>query len=199
MLGEAAVGSKHGYRHASYKRNKGTFSSWATNNEETTTTTTTTTTTVYFNEVVFSQCTGVNLAYGLLTTFSSTLTCPKHLPYKVPSLSYLLSTLLSISSWVYLSLHYHLSAVSQFSLTNTIHLSSQHDQTTSACFITSLQQCYQLPACSSHTHYFYFHLKLTPVIHLNILISLLCIFLISSTFVGHVSLPYNIAGLMYVV
>ena len=42
-------------------------------------------------------------------------------------------------------------------------------------------------------------LKLTPVIHLNILISLLCIFLISSTFVGHVSLPYNIAGLMHVV
>ena len=39
-------------------------------------------------------------------------------------------------------------------------------------------------------------LKLTPAIHLNILISLLCIFLISSTFVGHVSLPYNIAGLM---
>ena len=32
-------------------------------------------------------------------------------------------------------------------------------------------------------------LKLTPVIHLNILISLLCIFLISSIFVGHVSLP----------
>ena len=42
-------------------------------------------------------------------------------------------------------------------------------------------------------------LKLTPVIHLNILISFLCIFLISSTFVGHVSLPYNIAGLMHVV
>ena len=41
-------------------------------------------------------------------------------------------------------------------------------------------------------------LKLTPVIHLNILISL-CIFLISSTFVGHVSLPYNITGLMHVV
>ena len=42
-------------------------------------------------------------------------------------------------------------------------------------------------------------LKLTPVIHLNILISLLCIFLISSIFVAHVSLPYNIAGLMHVV
>ena len=42
-------------------------------------------------------------------------------------------------------------------------------------------------------------LKLTPVIHLNILISLLCIFHISSIFVGHVSLPYNIAGLMHVV
>ena len=49
-----------------------------------------------------------------LTTFSSTLTCPKHLPYKVPSLSYLLSTLLSISSWACLSLHHHLPAMSQF-------------------------------------------------------------------------------------
>ena len=55
-----------------------------------------------------------------------------HPPYKVPSLSYHLSTLLSISSWVYLSLHYHLPAVSQFSLTNTTHLSSQHGQTISA-------------------------------------------------------------------
>ena len=68
-------------------------------------------------------------------TFSSILTCPKHLPYKVPSFSYLLSTLLSISSWAYLSLHHHLPAVSQFSLSNTTHLSSQHDQTTSTCFI----------------------------------------------------------------
>ena len=42
-------------------------------------------------------------------------------------------------------------------------------------------------------------LKLTPAIHLNILISLLCIFLISSTFFAHVSLPYNITGLMHVV
>ena len=64
---------------------------------------------------LFSQYIGVNLAYGLPTTFSSTLTCPKHPPYKVPSLFYLLSTLLSISSWAYLSLHHHLPAVSQFS------------------------------------------------------------------------------------
>ena len=81
----------------------------------------------------FSQCTGVNLAYGLPTTFSSILTCPKHLPYKVPSFSYLLSTLLFISSWAYLSFHHHLPAVSQFSLSNTTHLSSQHGQTTSTC------------------------------------------------------------------
>ena len=77
----------------------------------------------------------VNLAYGLPTTFSSTFTCPKHLPYKVPSFSYLLSTLLSISSWACLSLH-HLPAVSQFSLSNTTHLFSQHGQTISACFVT---------------------------------------------------------------
>ena len=108
---------------------------------------------------LFSQCTGVNLTYGLPTTLSSILTCPRHLPYKVPSLSYLLSTLLSNSSWACLSLHHHLPAVSQFSLSNTTHLSSQHGQTTSACFITSLQQCYQLPVYSSHTHYFSFHLN----------------------------------------
>ena len=42
-------------------------------------------------------------------------------------------------------------------------------------------------------------LKLTHVIHLNILISFLYIFLISSIFAGHVSLPYSIAGLMHVV
>ena len=129
------------------------------------------------------------------------MTYSKHLPYKVPSFSYLLSTLLSISPWACLSLHYHLPAVSQFSLSNTTHLSSQHGQTTSTCFVTSLQQCHQLPACSSHTHFtlLFLSLKLTPVIYLNILISLLCIFLISSIFVSHVSLPYNIAGLMHVV
>ena len=86
-------------------------------------------------------------------------TVPSIFPTNVPSLSYLLSTLLSISSWVCLSLHHHLPAVSQFSLSNTTHLFSQHDQTISACFIASLQQCHQLPACSSHTHYFSFHLN----------------------------------------
>ena len=42
-----------------------------------------------------------------------------------------------------------------------------------------------------HTLNTFLSLKLTPVIHFNILISLLCIFLISSIFVAHVSLPYN--------
>ena len=96
----------------------------------------TTTTTIYFNEGLFFPVYWVNLTYGLPTTFSSTLTCPKHLPYKVPSFSYLLSTLLSNSSWAYLSFYHHLPAVSQFSLSNTTHLSSQHDQTTSTCFFT---------------------------------------------------------------
>ena len=45
------------------------------------------------------------------------------------------------------------------SLSNTTYLSSQHGQTTSACFITSLQQCHQLPTCYSHTHCFSFHLN----------------------------------------
>ena len=93
---------------------------------------------------------------------------PQHSPppSPVPSifptkslLSHFLSTLLSISSWTYLSLHHHLPAVSQFSLSNTTHLSSQHGQTTSTCFVASLQQHHQLPACSSHTHYFSFHLN----------------------------------------
>ena len=105
-------------------------------------------------------CTGVNLAYGLPTTFSSILTCHKHLPYKVPSLSYLLSTLFSPSLLgSTFSLHHHLPAVSQFSSSNTTHLSSQHDQTTSACFVTWLQQCHQLPACSSLSYCFSFHLN----------------------------------------
>ena len=61
--------------------------------------------------------------------------------------------------------------------------------------------CHIISAISSIASMFLTHtllflsLKLIPVIHLNILISLLCIFLISSIFVGHVSLPYNIAGL----
>ena len=84
---------------------------------------------------------------------------PSPVPSIFPTKSYLLSTLLSISSWVYLSFHYHLPAVSQFSLSNTTHLSSQHGQTISACFVTSLQQCYQLSACFSHTHCFSFHLN----------------------------------------
>ena len=45
---------------------------------------------------LFFQCTGVNLAYGLPTTLSSTLTCPKHLPYKVPSLISSLNTSLHL-------------------------------------------------------------------------------------------------------
>ena len=64
--------------------------------------------------------------------------------------------------------------------------------------------CHMTSAMSSIASMFLTHsllflsLKLTPVIHLNILIPL-CIFLILSTFVGHVSLPYNITGLMHVV
>ena len=61
---------------------------------------------------------------------------------------------------------------------------------------TNVINCQHVP----HTHSLLFlSLKLTPVIHLNILISLLCIFLISSTFVAHVSLPYNITGFMQVI
>ena len=118
----------------------------------------TTTTTIYFNKVVFPSVLGSTLPIAF-PQHSSILTCPKYLPYKVPSFSYLLSTLLSISSWTYLSLHYHLPAVSQFSLCNTTHLSSQHGQTISACFVTSRHQCHQLPTCSLPTYCFSFHLN----------------------------------------
>ena len=128
-------------------------------------------------------------------------------PSPVPSifptkslLSYLLSTLLSISSWAYLSLHHHLPAVSQFSLSNIQHnsslLSTWPNHLCLFCRITSAMSSI-VSMLLTHSLLF-LSLKLTPVIHLNILISL-CIFLISSIFVGHVSLPYNIAGLMHVI
>ena len=153
-------------------------------------------TAIYFNEVVFPSILG--LTSPMAFPQHSPLPCPKHLPYKVPSFSYLLSTLLSISSWAYLLLHYHLPTVSQFSLTNTTHLSSQHGQTISACFVMTSAMSSIASMLLTHSLLF-LSLKLTPVIYLNILTSLLCIFLISSIFVGHVSLPYNIAGLMHVV
>ena len=53
----------------------------------------TTTTTIYFNEVVFPSVLGLTSPMDFPTIFTSTLTCPKHLPYKVPSFSYLLSML----------------------------------------------------------------------------------------------------------
>ena len=95
------------------------------------------TTNIYFNEVVFPSVLGL----------TSPMAFPQHSPppSPVPSilptkslLSHIFShsTLLSISSWAYLSLHHYLPAVSQFSLSNTTHLFSQHDQTTSACFVT---------------------------------------------------------------
>ena len=70
------------------------------------------------------------------------------------------------------------------------HLSLFHHMTSAMSSIASMLLTHSL---------LFLSLKLAPSIHFNILISLLCIFLISSTFVGHVSLPYNIAGLMHVV
>ena len=159
---------------------------------------TTTTTTVYFNKVVFSQCTGLNLAYGLPTTFSSILTCPKHLSYKVPSFSYLLSTLLHLFLGLPFTPSSFTCSVSIFFIQhNSPLLSTWPNHLSLFCHITSPMLSI---ASMFLTHSLLFlSLRLIPVIHLNILISLLCIFLISSTFVGHVSLPYNITGLMHVV
>ena len=98
-------------------------------------------------------------------------------PTKSLSFSYLLSTLLSISSWAYLSFHYHLPAVSQFSLSNTTHLSSQHGQTTSTCFNCMTSATSSIASMFLTYSLLLLSLKLTPVIHLNILILLLCIFL----------------------
>ena len=67
------------------------------------------------------------------------------------------------------------------------HLSLFHCMTSPMSSIASMFLTYSL------------HFLSLKLIHLNILISLLYIFLIFSLFVGHVSLPYNIAGLMYVV
>ena len=121
---------------------------------------TTTTTTVYFNEVVFPSVLGLTSPLAFPQHSPPPSPVPSIFPYKVPSFSYLLSTLLSISSWAYLSLHHHLPAVSQFSLYNTTHTTSLNmTQTTSTCFVASLQQHHQLPARFSHTHYCYFHLN----------------------------------------
>ena len=70
------------------------------------------------------------------------------------------------------------------------HLNLFHHITSAMSSIASMLLTYSL---------LFLSLKLTPVTHLNIFISLLYIFLISSTFFDHVSLPYNIAGLMHVV
>ena len=71
------------------------------------------------------------------------------------------------------------------------HLNLFHCMTSATSSIASMLLTHSLLLLS---------LKLTPAIHLNILISLLCIFLISSTFAAFpYILPYNITGLIHVV
>ena len=123
----------------------------------TTTTTTTTTTTVYFNKVVFPSILGLTSPMAFPQHFSSTFTCPKHLSYKVPCIFFQHFSP-SLPGPTFHSITIYLQCLNS-SLSNTTHLFSQHDQTTSTCFVASLQQHHQLPACSSHTHYFSFHLN----------------------------------------
>ena len=139
----------------------------------------------------------VNLTYGLPTTFSSILTCPKH-PYKIPSLSYLLSALLSISSGpTFHSITIYLQYLNSLYPTPLIFPLNMTKPPQPAFHMTSPMSSI---ASILLTHSLLFlSLKLTPVIHLNILILLLYVFLLFSTFTGHVSLPYNISGLIHVV
>ena len=108
------------------------------------------------------------------TTFSSTLTCPKHLPYKVPSFNTSLHLFLdlpftpspSTCSVSILFIQHNSSLLSTW----PNHLSLFHHITSAMSSIASMLLTHSL---------LFLSLKLTPVIHLNILISLLCTFLIS--------------------
>ena len=145
-----------------------------------------TTTTVYFNEVVFPS----------VLRSTSLMAFPQHFPppWPVPSI-FPTKSLLSLGlpftpspstcSVSILFIQHNSSLLSTW----PNHLSLFRRMTSPMSSIASMFLTHSL---------LFLSLKLTPVIHLNILISLLCIFLISSTFVGHLSLPYNIAGLMHV-
>ena len=161
-------------------------------------TTTTTTTAVYFNEVVFSVYWGQphlwpshNIFLHLDLSQASSLQNP-----------FSLISSLNTSLHLFLTLPFTpLPSTCSVSI-----LFNQHDSSLLSTWPNHLSLfCHMTLPMLSITSMFLTHsllflsLKLTPVIHLNILISLLCIFLISSIFVGHVSLPYNITGLMHVV
>ena len=158
----------------------------------------TTTTTVYFNEVVFpsvlgstspmpshniflhldlSQASSLQSPFSLISSFNTSLHLFLGLPF-TPSPS--------ICSVPILFIQHNSSLLSTW----PNHLSLLCHMTSPMSSIASMLLTHSL---------LFLSFKLTPAIYLNILISLLCIFLISSIFVGHVSLPYNIAGLMHVV
>ena len=142
---------------------------------------------------------GVNLAYGLPTTFSSTFTCPQASSLQSP---FFLISSFNTSLHLFLGLPFTpLPSTCSVSI-----LFIQHNSSLLSTWPNHINLFHRMTSAMSSiasmllTHSLLFlSLKLTPVIHLNILISLLCIFLISSIFVSHVSLTYNIAGLMHVV
>ena len=154
---------------------------------------TTTTTTVYFNEVVFPSVLGL----------TSPMAFPQHSPpsWPVPSIFSTKSLLSHIffqhfsptlpgpafhSITIYLQC---LNSIYPTQLISPLNM-TKPPQPVSLHHFSNIINCQHAP----HSLLF-LSLKLTPAIYLNILISLLCIFLISSIFVGHVSLPYHIAGL----
>ena len=159
-------------------------------------TTTTTTTTVYFNEVVFP----------IVLSSTSPMAFTQHFPppWPVPSILPTKSLLSHI-----LFQHFSPSLPGPTFHSITIYLQCLNSlyptQLISPLNMVKPPQPLSTSAMSSiasmlltHTLLF-LSLKLNPAIHLNILISLLCTFLISSIFVGHISLPHNIAGLMHVI
>ena len=122
-------------------------------------TTTTTTATVYFNEVVFPS----------VLASTSPMAFPQHSPPPSPVQSIfptksLLSHIFSqhfspsLPGSTFHSITIYLQCLNSLyptQLISPLNMAKPH----SACFVTSLQQCHQLPACSSHTQCFYFHLN----------------------------------------
>ena len=174
---------------------------------------TTTTTTIYFNKVVFPSVLGL----------TSPMAFPQHSPppSPVPSI-FPTKSLLSHIFFQHFSLQSPFSLMSSFNTSLHLFLGLPFTSWPSTCSVSILFNQHNsslLSTWPNHLNLFrhitsamssitsmllthsllFLSLKLTPVIHLNILISLLCIFLISSIFHGHVSLPYNITGLMHVV
>ena len=106
----------------------------------------TTTTTFYFNEVVFPSVLGSALPMAFPQHLASTLTCPKHPPYKVPSLSCLFRRMTSATSSIANMLLTH----SLLSLKLTPCHPSQHPHFTPLDFLHILYLCWPCLTAIQH-------------------------------------------------